>query len=107
MTRGARVDKASRARPALERADYQSVRATLAVSVDRLARVGADFFACPDNTAHIALEQPGASLALPGLHIAEVVADQAAVTAISGSACSARNTPWRARSTPGPSPPGA
>ena len=64
--------------PAWERADHQSVRSTLAVSVDRLARAGADFFACPDNTAHIALEQPGASLALPGLHIAEVVADQAA-----------------------------
>src|SRR6266545_4300392 len=36
------------------------------------------FFACPDNTAHMALEQPGEELALPGLHIAEVVADQAA-----------------------------
>jgi aspartate racemase len=68
----------ARSLPAWERADHQSVRATLAVSVDRLARAGADFFACPDNTAHIALEQPGASLALPGLHIAEVVADQAA-----------------------------
>ena len=67
----------ARSLPAWERADLQSVRATLAVSVDRLARAGADFFACPDNTAHIALEQPGASLSLPGLHIAEVVADQA------------------------------
>jgi aspartate racemase len=64
--------------PAWERADYQAVRATLSVSVGRLARAGADFFACPDNTAHIALEQPGDSLALPGLHIAEVVAEQAA-----------------------------
>ncbi|WP_329092882.1 MULTISPECIES: aspartate/glutamate racemase family protein [unclassified Streptosporangium] len=36
------------------------------------------FFACPDNTAHMALERPGPDLALPGLHIAEVVADQAA-----------------------------
>src|SRR6266545_3246275 len=36
------------------------------------------FFACPDNTAHMALEQPGEELDLPGLHIAEVVADQAA-----------------------------
>jgi aspartate racemase len=63
---------------AWERADYQTVRATLSVSVDRLARAGADFFACPDNTAHRALEQPGADLALPGLHIGEVVADQAA-----------------------------
>jgi aspartate racemase len=48
------------------------------VSVRRLAAAGADFFACPDNTAHMALEQPGEELALPGLHIAEVVADQAA-----------------------------
>jgi len=68
----------ARSLPAWERADYQSVRATLSVSVQRLAQASADFFACPDNTAHIALEQPGASLALPGLHIAEVVADQAA-----------------------------
>lgn len=68
----------ARSLPAWERADYPSVRATLSVSVARLARAGADFFACPDNTAHRALEQPGPGLALPGLHIAEVVADQAA-----------------------------
>ena len=68
----------ARSLPAWERADYQSVRATLSVSVHRLARAGADFFVCPDNTAHVALEQPGPGLALPGLHIAEVVADQAA-----------------------------
>ena len=68
----------ARSLPAWERADYQPVRATLAVSVHRLARAGADFFVCPDNTAHVALEQPGPSLALPGLHIAEVVADRAA-----------------------------
>jgi aspartate racemase len=57
--------------------DYMSIRATLSVSVRRLVRAGADFFACPDNTAHLALEQPGEDLALPGLHIAEVVADRA------------------------------
>ena len=68
----------ARSLPAWERADYQSVRATLSVSVHRLARAGADFFVCPDNTAHAALEQPGPGLALPGLHIAEVVADRAA-----------------------------
>lgn len=68
----------ARSLPAWERADYQAVRATLAASVQRLARAGADFFACPDNTSHIALEQPGADLALPGLHIAEVVASEAA-----------------------------
>jgi aspartate racemase len=46
--------------------------------VERLARSGADFFICPDNTAHMALEVPGEDLALPGLHIVEVVADRAA-----------------------------
>jgi aspartate racemase len=68
----------ARSLPAWEKADYRSVRATLSVSVHRLARAGADFFACPDNTAHMVLEQPGPRLALPGLHIAEVVADEAA-----------------------------
>ena len=63
--------------PAWDAGDHDSIRATLAVSVARLARAGADFFACPDNTAHLALERPGEDLALPGLHIAEVVADQA------------------------------
>jgi len=67
-----------RSMPAWEAGEYQSIRATLARSVQRLARSGADFFACPDNTAHMALEQPGDPLALPGLHIAEVVAAQAA-----------------------------
>ena len=63
---------------AWDAADYDSVRTTLAVSVTRLARAGADFFVCPDNTAHLALERPGPELALPGLHIAEVVAEHAA-----------------------------
>ena len=63
--------------PAWQAGDYASVRANLAVSAQRLAAAGADFFACPDNTSHLALEQPGPSLPLPGLHIAEVVADQA------------------------------
>ena len=67
-----------RSMPAWEAGEHQSIRATLATSVERLARSGADFFACPDNTAHMALEQPGDPLALPGLHIAEVVAGQAA-----------------------------
>ena len=65
--------------PAWETGDYDTIRATLARSVERLARSGADFFACPDNTAHLALERPGPELALPGLHIAEVVARQAAL----------------------------
>jgi aspartate racemase len=68
----------ARSMPAWDRGDHPAIRETLSLSVQRLARAGADFFACPDNTAHLALEQPGEDLALPGLHIAEVVADQAA-----------------------------
>lgn len=67
----------ARSMPAWDAGDYAPIRAILATSIDRLAGAGADFFVCPDNTAHIALEQPGESLALPGLHIAEVVAAQA------------------------------
>ncbi|MEV0384099.1 amino acid racemase [Nonomuraea sp. NPDC050643] len=67
-----------RSMAAWDAGDHDAVRATLSVSVERLARAGADFFICPDNTAHLALERPGPALALPGLHIAEVVADQAA-----------------------------
>lgn len=68
----------ARSMAAWDQGDHSSIRATLAVSVERLARAGADFFVCPDNTAHMALERPGAELALAGLHIAEVVADRAA-----------------------------
>jgi len=68
----------ARSMRAWDEGDYISIRATLSVSVQRLAHAGADFFVCPDNTAHMALEQPGEELALPGLHIAEVVADRAA-----------------------------
>lgn len=63
---------------AWEAGDHASIRATLATSVRRLGNADADFFVCPDNTAHMALEVPGPDLALPGLHIADVVADQAA-----------------------------
>ena len=63
---------------AWEAGDHAAVRGTLAVSAARLAAAGAEFFACPDNTAHLALEHPGPQLALPGLHIAAEVAAQAA-----------------------------
>jgi aspartate racemase len=68
----------ARSLPAWQSGDHNAVRATLSVSAHRLALAGADFFACPDNTAHLALEQPGPSLPIPGLHIARLVAEQAA-----------------------------
>jgi aspartate racemase len=68
----------ARSMAAWEQADYATIRAILSQSAVRLTQAGADFFLCPDNTAHIALEAPGDDLALPGLHIAQIVADCAA-----------------------------
>lgn len=68
----------ARSMPAWDAGDHARIREILAESARRLAAAGADFFVCPDNTAHLALEHPGDELALPGLHIVQVVADQAA-----------------------------
>jgi aspartate racemase len=65
------------AMPAWDAGDHSTVRAILADGVQRLAEGGCDFFACPDNTAHIALERAGQPLALPGLNIGDVVAEDA------------------------------
>ena len=59
------------------RRDHAAIRAMFEGEVDKLAAAGADFFVCPDNTAHMALESPGQDFALPCLHIGEVVAEQA------------------------------
>lgn len=66
--------------PVLEhyaRGDLLAVRAYLAGTARRLAAAGCDFFVCPDNTAHLALDLPGEPLPLPRLHIAEIVAERA------------------------------
>ncbi|MGC4953396.1 aspartate/glutamate racemase family protein [Actinomadura citrea] len=68
----------ARSMPAWDAGDHAPIRRILAESARRLAAAGADFFVCPDNTAHLALEHPGDELALPGLHLVQVVADQAA-----------------------------
>ena len=65
------------AMPLWERNDYAAVREILARSCERLQRAGADFFVCPDNTAHLAFETDGPPFALPGLHIADIVAQTA------------------------------
>ncbi len=68
----------ARSMPAWDAGDLATVRGILARSITRLAAAGADFFACPDNTAHQALAAGTADLALPGLHIGAVVAEEAA-----------------------------
>jgi aspartate racemase len=48
-------------------------------SAEKLARVGADFVICPDNTIHQALPHIEARSPLPWLHIAACVGDEANV----------------------------
>jgi aspartate racemase len=62
---------------AWERGDLVALRAMFMADAQKLAAAGADFFVCPDNTAHIALESEGEPFPIPALHIGEVVAEQA------------------------------
>lgn len=62
---------------AWDRGDKVALREIFSADAARLAAAGADFFILPDNSAHIALEAPGEPFAIPALHIAEVVADEA------------------------------
>jgi len=59
--------------PGWEADDHAAVAKFLSEGVQTVAKAGADFYVCPDNTAHIVLEQIAGELPLPGLHIAEVV----------------------------------
>lgn len=57
--------------------DLVKINAHLSATAQRLADAGCDFFVCPDNTAHIALDAAREVLPLPGLHICDVVAERA------------------------------
>jgi aspartate racemase len=59
------------------RDDWQGVGELLLSSAEKLAKCGADFLICPDNTIHQALAYVEPRSPLPWLHIAEVVAGQA------------------------------
>lgn len=59
--------------PGWEANDYSAVGEFLTQGVQMVADAGADFYVCPDNTAHIVLEQIAGDLPIPGLHIADVV----------------------------------
>jgi aspartate racemase len=61
----------------LERDDWRGVADLMLSSAEKLARAGAQFLICPDNTIHRALPYVVPRSPLPWLHIAEVVAAQA------------------------------
>ncbi len=58
--------------------NWKLVAELMASSAMHLARAGADFVICPDNTIHQAFGEAARQSELPWLHIAEVVAQQAA-----------------------------
>jgi aspartate racemase len=61
----------------IDRDDWQGVGELMLSSAHNLAKIGADFLICPDNTIHQGLAHVQAQSPLPWLHIAEVVATQA------------------------------
>jgi aspartate racemase len=61
----------------LDRGDLAGVGELMLASADKLAKIGADFLICPDNTLHQAFAYVAPRSPLPWLHIAEVVATEA------------------------------
>ncbi len=61
----------------IDKDDWKGVSALMLSSANKLAKIGADFLICPDNTIHKSLSYIKDELPLPWLHIAEVVAAQA------------------------------
>lgn len=62
----------------IDRGDWPGVGELMLSSANKLAGAGADFLICPDNTIHRAMPYVEPVSPLPWLHIAEVVADEAA-----------------------------
>jgi aspartate racemase len=62
----------------IDSADWPGVAELMLASAHRLARAGADFLICPDNTIHQAFPWVQRRSPVPWLHIAEVVAAEAA-----------------------------
>ena len=59
--------------PGWEADDHDAVARHLVRGVRLVADAGADFYVCPDNTAHIVLEKIADGMPIPGLHIGRVV----------------------------------
>ena len=63
--------------PGIRAGDWRAVAEGLAASARKVARAGADFAICPDNTYHQAFEHLLPLSPIPWLHIAEAVAEEA------------------------------
>ena len=63
--------------PFIRAGDWEGVAGLMLESAHRVARAGADFAICPDNTYHQAFEYLIPRSPVPGLHIAVAVAEEA------------------------------
>jgi len=61
----------------IDAGDWAGVAELMLASAEKLARAGADFLICPDNTIHQAFDQVEHRSARPWLHIAREVAKEA------------------------------
>src|SRR5579884_2725938 len=62
----------------IDRDDWSGVAELMLSSADKLAKAGADFLICPDNTIHRVMPLVAPRSPRPWLHIAEVVMAEAA-----------------------------
>src|ERR1051325_11313115 len=68
------------------RNDWNGVGDLMLSSAEKLAKIGADFLICPDNTIHQAMPYVAERSPLPWLHIAHVVAEATRIRLVRGSA---------------------
>lgn len=61
----------------LDTGDVEGIGDLMLASADKLARAGADFLICPDNTIHQAFDYVEPRSPLPWLHVVETVAAEA------------------------------
>ncbi len=61
----------------IEGGDWEGVASLMLSSVAKVAKAGADFAVCPDNTIHQAFDLVASQSPIPWLHIAEEVAAEA------------------------------
>jgi aspartate racemase len=62
--------------PHIRADDWEAVAETLAASAHKVARAGADFAICPDNTYHLAFKYLIPRSPIPWIHIAGAVAEE-------------------------------
>src|SRR5579883_2329896 len=88
----------------LERDDWPAIAELMLDSARKLAKSGASFLICPDNTIHEALPLIEAASPLPWLKITDAVGDDSAKKGLKRSTGSSCASSFTASASPRPSP---